>query len=500
MELNDRLIISKPLYISEAADPQCGYCKGRKDSKNNYACESWHERYAAGGGAALRTATIGLQAELLPVQVYDELCNMGFRRSGDFVYKTDPLRNCCRMYTIRTSMAQLHASKELRSCVKRFLRHIGAGAGGHGVEALVAAEQASTRFCTRFEPARFTQEKYELFVRYQRAVHHDTGTIEPLQFNKFLCESPFPEDVVLGTAEEWAELNGWRSARPGQRFRRVGPVHECYYFDGKLIALGVSDFLPSGVSSVYFIWDPDYSKWSLGKLSALREMAIVERIGRSYYYLGYYIEDCPKMKYKAKYGGELLDVCNNQYLPLRVLEPFIEHGRFFVLDRAEPDADCSDDEAGDDPLSELPLDDRARLDPAAPLRDVVERIYGASGGAFAAANQAVEGLVDLGVEYTPQLDDGLFPSETPDLRDCLADVYQLPNVVPGLVPLWQILKILKSGEIRHINTKLMIYDTRLGRVRLVRDFHQEAKTTKRVICNVIRLIGLKNTANSLIVI
>jgi arginyl-tRNA--protein-N-Asp/Glu arginylyltransferase len=40
----------------------------------------------------------------------------------------------------------------------------------------------------------------------------------------------------------------------------------------------VIDILPSCVSSVYFIWDPDWAWASLGKLSALREVALARDI------------------------------------------------------------------------------------------------------------------------------------------------------------------------------------------------------------------------------
>ena len=45
--------------------------------------------------------------------------------------------------------------------------------------------------------------------------------------------------------------------------------------DGQLIGISVIDVLPLCISSVYFIWDPDWAWASLGKLSALREMALV---------------------------------------------------------------------------------------------------------------------------------------------------------------------------------------------------------------------------------
>lgn len=62
--------------------------------------------------------------------------------------------------------------------------------------------------------------------------------------------------------------------------------------DGRLIAVGVIDILPRCVSSVYFFYDPAYEHWELGKISALREIALARRLREAwysdlhYYYLG----------------------------------------------------------------------------------------------------------------------------------------------------------------------------------------------------------------------
>lgn len=63
--------------------------------------------------------------------------------------------------------------------------------------------------------------------------------------------------------------------------------------DGKLIAVGVLDILPKCLSSVYLFYDPDYAHLALGKVSALREIALVLQLQRKagfhecqWYYLG----------------------------------------------------------------------------------------------------------------------------------------------------------------------------------------------------------------------
>ncbi|KAL5662243.1 hypothetical protein ACJX0J_029368, partial [Zea mays] len=62
----------------------------------------------------------------------------------------------------------------------------------------------------------------------------------------------------------------------------------------------------------YLFWDPDHSFLSLGKYTALKEIDWVKktqehRPSLQYYYLGYCIHSCNKMRYKAAYQpSELL--------------------------------------------------------------------------------------------------------------------------------------------------------------------------------------------------
>jgi arginine-tRNA-protein transferase len=44
--------------------------------------------------------------------------------------------------------------------------------------------------------------------------------------------------------------------------------------------------MPSGVSSVYIFYDPDYEQWEFGKLSAMREIALALEGSYQYYYMG----------------------------------------------------------------------------------------------------------------------------------------------------------------------------------------------------------------------
>ncbi|KAM0719537.1 hypothetical protein Q7P37_003667 [Cladosporium fusiforme] len=139
------------------------------------------------------------------------------------------------------------------------------------------------RFTTTLEPDTFDEEKYALFQDYQQHVHNEgPSDITKAGFKRFLCSSP---------VDRRTEASG----------KKLGSYHHCYRLDGRLIAMAVLDLLPHAVSGVYFLYHRDFEKWSLGKLSALRETALALEGGYQYYYMGYYIHSCLKMRYKGTY-------------------------------------------------------------------------------------------------------------------------------------------------------------------------------------------------------
>lgn len=495
--MTERLIISEPYYFSDSTS-HCGYCRGQKLDKNdNFAIKSWYDKHEkAQDGSDVQNCTLGVQLELISVEMYDRFCNMGFRRSGKFLYKSDLLRNCCRMYTIRTTAEQVRVSKDLKSCIKRFKKAIlpdstqmnkkGNKRPFDFIHEIIHAENESSNFYTKFEPAVYSDEKYGLFAKYQESVHNDFDH-NPKSFRRFLCDTPFSPEVVRGNKKEWDQLNSWKNPNI-THFNRLGPAHECYYYNDKMIALAVIDILPSGISSVYFIWDPDYGKLSLGKLSALRELAICTKINRKHYYMGYYIPDCPKMVYKGDYGGELMDLCNYKYASLSRLENEIEHSKLFVLSE---NPNLSGEPYLNDRFSRNATDWK---DPKT-LYNVVENVYGVNGSAYKAADDAAEKLAHRGVAYGRESSHDICSD-----NNIKKDIFRIPNVVPGLVPLEEILQMVLHKEIHAVNNGLVLFDTSIGHIRLVTDFDSESQHMKKTICDLVRLFGLQNMIDSLVIV
>ncbi|XP_077114829.1 arginyl-tRNA--protein transferase 1 isoform X7 [Ranitomeya variabilis] len=138
-----------------------------------------------------------------------------------------------------------------------------------------------------------------------------------LEFTRFLCDSPLePETRSDGVSCGY------------------GSFHQQYWLDGKIIAVGVIDILPYCVSSVYLYYDPDYSFLSLGVYSALREIAFTRELQKKasdlcYYYMGFYIHTCPKMRYKGQYKPSQL-LCPESYswVPIEKCLPLLESSKY----------------------------------------------------------------------------------------------------------------------------------------------------------------------------
>lgn len=78
--------------------------------------------------------------------------------------------------------------------------------------------------------------------------------------------------------------------------------YEILYFDKeKLVAIDLIDILEDGISSIYFYYDPDYSAYSLGKYSLYKQIQYAKNSNQKWIYLGYYVEECPSLSYKADY-------------------------------------------------------------------------------------------------------------------------------------------------------------------------------------------------------
>ena len=80
------------------------------------------------------------------------------------------------------------------------------------------------------------------------------------------------------------------------------PVDEwCYRVGGKLVGVGYADRLPTSLSAVYFFHDPAEHKRSLGTFNVLTLLDAAAGWGLAWVYLGFMVEGCRSLEYKAKF-------------------------------------------------------------------------------------------------------------------------------------------------------------------------------------------------------
>lgn len=79
-------------------------------------------------------------------------------------------------------------------------------------------------------------------------------------------------------------------------------LHEVQYRKGgELVGVGLVDWLPKSLSSVYFYHAPDWRRLSPGTFSVLCEVELARQLELDFVYLGYSIRDCPSMAYKSNF-------------------------------------------------------------------------------------------------------------------------------------------------------------------------------------------------------
>ncbi|PSR82249.1 arginine-tRNA-protein transferase [Coniella lustricola] len=299
----------------------CGYCRKSRSGQSSKRYSYYANGYS------------------LSPAFYQALIDKCWRRSGTLLYRPNQKRACCPHYTLRLDSTQCRPSRDQRQAVNRFNRFIlGEDYTKKAarlyplsrdqarkrdstfdlvdriheaeVEALPAALQPAHNFQVTLESDNFTQEKFDVFENYQRVVHgEDASSISKKGFQRFLCDSPVRPGVHTNSS--------------GRQIK-VGSYHQCYRLDGKLVAVGVLDLLPHAVSAVYFMYHESIHRHQPGKLGALREIALAMEGGYQFWYPGYYIHSCPKMRYKIDYSPQYVldpetldwDLLDNQALAI----------------------------------------------------------------------------------------------------------------------------------------------------------------------------------------
>lgn len=273
---------------------ECGYCHSNKETSIKH----------------------GFTSNLIYADDYDLLMNSGWRRSGSFFYKPVMHQSCCPSYTIRLKADIFSPKRDQKQVKTRFERYLKTGSirvntqtiNNSNISENTSSNIHQLTIDTTF--SNFTQEKYDLYKKYQMSVHkEDENKITIDGFKHFLVDSPLRPRPKIKTN------NNSNNIQQKRRFP-TGSYHQSYRIDNKLVAVGVIDIVSSGISSVYCFYDNDMKELELGKLCTMKEIEFTIEQGLEYYYLGYYISNCQKMKYKSDYRPcELLCPVTLQYYP-----------------------------------------------------------------------------------------------------------------------------------------------------------------------------------------
>lgn len=185
----------------------------------------------------------------IDVETYSHLSELGFRRSGDHLYRPH-CQACSACIASRIPAADFTPSRQQKRIIKR------------NADLQVSAQSP-----------RVTNEIYQLYARYIESRHADGDMYPPSreQFGSFLVR-------------DW-------------------PFSLFYEFrlDGELLAVAVTDHMRNGLSAVYTFFDPDHPRRSLGRFAILWQIEEAQRAGVEAVYLGYWIKNCRKMSYKTEY-------------------------------------------------------------------------------------------------------------------------------------------------------------------------------------------------------
>jgi arginine-tRNA-protein transferase len=189
-------------------------------------------------------------------ELHDILTHYGFRRSQNVAYRP-ACDGCNACLSARIRVADFELKRWARKTLK-------------------ANEDLTAEVIDPW----VTDEQYYLLKHYLGTRHAESG---------MASMGPYDYTAMVEDTPVQSMLTEYRTPSTG--------MDE----PSNLIAVCLSDRLSDGLSMVYSFFDPDATERSLGTYMILEHIARARRLGLKYVYLGYWIENCRKMQYKARF-------------------------------------------------------------------------------------------------------------------------------------------------------------------------------------------------------
>ncbi len=208
---------------------------------NPYSCSYLPDRLAC--------SEVATPEYLIDTEVYGELIQAGFRRSGQYTYR--PCCDHCRAcLSVRINVNTFVPKRTQRRTWKQHQHLI------------------TTQNALHYKPAH-----YALYQCYQAERHSGGGMDNDCleQYQNFLLQSNVDSKLIE------------------------------FYEKDQLRIVSIIDVLPDGLSSVYTFFDSGVTNASFGTYNILWQIEQCRKLGLTYLYLGYWIKENRKMSYKANF-------------------------------------------------------------------------------------------------------------------------------------------------------------------------------------------------------
>ena len=180
------------------------------------------------------------------------LINRGWRRFGSYYFH--PIcEGCSECKSLRINVDEFKLSKSQKKSIKR------------NKETEIIIQKPT-----------LTQAHLDLYNKYHSFKHQkDNWT------HRNISPREYKENFVEGAHDFGKEV--------------------LYIQDGEIIGVDLIDILDDGISSIYFYYDPDFPRLSLGIYSLLYQIELAKVLELPWIYLGYWVDGCKAFAYKSNF-------------------------------------------------------------------------------------------------------------------------------------------------------------------------------------------------------